>query len=58
MLAVLRVDGKLYEMELTRLLESDLIEPALARFTEKYGITFEGDAVTSGSSRLFELTPR
>lgn len=56
--ADIRIDGKIYQMKLNRIMEGDVVEPVLARFTEKYGIQFEDDVLATGSSWLFELTPR
>ncbi|MCZ6642292.1 MAG: hypothetical protein O7F71_12010 [Gammaproteobacteria bacterium] len=58
--ALLRVDGKIYERQLVRIQEGDIVLDVLAVLGEKYG---EGPAaplemVTSGDLWLFELEPR
>lgn len=56
--AIIRVDGKLYEMTLHRILKGEIIEPVIQRFNEKYAIDDSREVVESGSSWLFELKPR
>ena len=58
--ALLRVDGKIYERQLIRIQEGDIVPPILAEIGRKYG---GGQAapmamVTSGDLWLFELEPR
>ncbi|XOV85248.1 MAG: hypothetical protein ACFHXK_09010 [bacterium] len=58
--AILRVDGKLYDRQLERVLEGPAIEPVLAELGRKYGggAPFPNEAVTSGYLWIFELAPR
>ena len=58
--AILRVDGKLYERQLVRVTEGEILEGVLAELGRKYG---EGEPaplsmVTSNDLWIFELTPR
>lgn len=58
--AILRVDGKLYERQLVRITEGEILEGVLAELGRKYG---EGEPaplsmVTSNDLWIFELTPR
>ena len=58
--AILRVDGKLYERQMVRIQEGDIITPVLAELGRKYlgGAAMPLEQVTSGSAWLFELRPR
>ena len=58
--AILRVDGKLYEREMVRITEGEVIAPVLAELGRKYmgGAPVGVEQVTSGSMWLFELRPR
>jgi len=58
--AILRVDGKLYERRLVRLLDGPEIDPVMAELSRKYGggQTFPRIAFDSGYLWIFELTPR
>lgn len=56
---LLRVDGKLYERQLKRVMQGDFLEPVLAEISRKYlGDAIPVEAVSSGSLWLFELEPR
>ncbi len=56
--AVIRVEGKLYEMRLVRLTEDEIIPAVLERFNAKYPRKHKAEEIESGNSWLFELTPR
>ena len=58
--AILRVDGKLYERQLVRVQQGDILPPVLAELSRKYagGATIPLEEVTSGNLWLFELQPR
>ena len=58
--AILRVDGKLYERQLVRIREGDIVTAVLAELGRKYvdGVEIPAEEVTSGSIWLFELRPR
>ena len=57
--AILRVDGKLYERQLVRVTEGEILTPVLSELSRKYvGETIPIDAITSGYMWVFELTPR
>ncbi len=59
--AILRVDGRLYERRLVRILEGQDVQPILAEFGRKYvvgGSQVPTSEVTSGNLWLFELRPR
>ena len=58
--AILRVDGKLYERNLVRIKEGDIVTAVLAELSRKYagGAPIPLDAVNSGNLWLFELQPR
>lgn len=58
--AILRVDGKLYERQLVRIKEGEVLTGVLSELGRKYG---EGEPaplsmVTSNDLWIFELTPR
>ncbi len=57
---ILRVDGKLYEQRLERILGGDLVLPVLAEFDRKYGVGAVDDdsPVRSGDTWMFEVLPR
>ena len=57
---ILRVDGKLYERQMLRIEEGDILAPVLAELGRKYagGAEIPVEQVTSGSIWLFELLPR
>ncbi len=58
--AILRVDGKLYERQLVRIREGEIVTAVLAELGRKYidGAEIPVGEVTSGSIWLFELRPR
>ena len=56
--AIVRADGKLYELILVRVSEGDIIPSVLDKFNGKYKTDFNVEMVDSGSSWLFELVPR
>ena len=58
--AILRVDGKLYDRQLVRIMGGDEIDPILAELTRKYagGGEIPREAFDSGYMWIFELTPR
>jgi len=58
--AILRVDGKLYERQLVRVMDGPAIEPVMAELGRKYGggDPLPMEAFTSGYLWIFELAPR
>ncbi len=58
--AILRVDGKLYERNLVRIKEGDIVVAVLAELSRKYagGALIPLEEVNSGNLWLFELQPR
>ena len=58
--AILRVDGKLYERQLVRITEGEILEGVLAELSRKYGRGQQAplSMVTSNDLWIFELTPR
>ena len=58
--AILRVDGKLYERQLVRIREPEIVSGVLAERSRKYGNSPAAlqELVTSGDLWLFELQPR
>ncbi len=58
--AILRVDGKLYERQLVRIREPEIVSGVLAERSRKYGNSPAAlqELVTSGDLWLFELRPR
>ena len=58
--ALLRVDGKIYERQLVRIQEGDIVLSVLAELGRKYGggPAAPLEMVTSGDLWLFELAPR
>jgi len=58
--AILRVDGKLYNRNLVRIKEGDIVAAVLAELGRKYagGATIPLNEVDSGNLWLFELQPR
>ena len=57
-LAIVRADGKLYELQLIRHHKGEFIDGVLELFNEKYGSHLSMDGIDSGNSWLFELTGR
>lgn len=57
---ILRIDGKLYERHLVRVIDDPIVPAVLAELSRKYGAagTATVDMVASGSMWLFELTRR
>ena len=58
--AILRVDGKLYQRQMARIIEGDIVVPVLAEMSRKYlgGAIASPGEVASGGIWLFELKPR
>jgi len=58
--AILRVDGKLYERQLVRVMDGPDIDPVMAELSRKYGDgqPFPRVAFDSGYLWIFQLTPR
>jgi hypothetical protein len=58
--AILRVDGTLYERQMVRIREGDIVAPVLAELGRKYagGVAIPVEEVTSGNIWMFELRPR
>lgn len=58
--AILRVDGKLYQRQMVRIREGDIVGPVLAELGRKYlgGAIVPPFEVASGGIWLFELKPR
>jgi len=58
--AILRVDGKLYERQLVRVMDGPDIDPVMAELARKYGDgqPFPRIAFDSGYLWIFQLTPR
>ena len=56
--AIIRADGKLYALQLTRIQEGEQIASVLESFNQKYDIRLTPEAIRTGSTWLFELTPR
>ncbi len=58
--AILRVDGKLYERQLVRITDGEILDGVLAELGRKYGggEPAPRSMVTSNDLWIFELTPR
>lgn len=56
--AIIRADGKLYELQLVRITEGDFIGHVLDGFNQKYRTPFTTEMIDNGSSWLFELRER
>ena len=58
--ALLRVDDKIYEVQLKRILDDPAIEPVMAEISRKYagGQVFPRETFDSGYLWIFELLPR
>lgn len=58
--AILRVDGKLYERQLTRITSGPALEPLVAELGRKYEMAqgLDMSAIESGGLWIFELAPR
>ena len=56
---ITRINGKLYEQNLVRIKQGEILEPVLAELSRKYvGQPIPMQAMTSGALWIFELTPR
>lgn len=57
---ILRIDGKLYEQRLERIMGGEIVAPVLSEFGRKYGFGAASDdsQVTSGDAWMFEVLPR
>lgn len=58
--AILRVDGKLYDRQLVRVMNDPAIERVMAEISRKYagGVEFDRETFDSGYLWIFELQPR
>ncbi len=58
--AILRVDGKLYDRQLVRVMGGPEVEPIMAELSRKYGggAPFPREVFESGYLWIFELIPR
>jgi len=58
--AILRVDGKLYNRQLVRILDDPAVKPVMAELGRKYagGAEFPREVFDSGYLWIFELVPR
>ena len=58
--AILRVDGKIYDRQLVRVMGGPEVEPVMAELGRKYagGAAFPREAFDSGYLWIFELVPR
>ena len=58
--AILRVDGKLYDRQLVRIMDDPAVDPVMAELSRKYGNNqpFPREAFDSGYLWIFELLPR
>jgi hypothetical protein len=57
---ILRIDGKLYEQRLDRIMGGAIVLPVLSQFSRKYGAGAGRDdsVVTNGDTWMFEVLPR
>ena len=57
---ILRIDSKLYEQRLERVMGGGIVAPVLSEFGRKYGFGEVSDdsPVTSGDTWMFEVLPR
>ena len=56
---IVRINGKLYEQNLVRIKQGEVLEPVLAELSRKYvGQPIPMQAITSGTLWIFELIPR
>ena len=54
-----RINGRLYQQNLVRIEQGEVLKPVLAELSRKYvGQPIPMEAVTSGALWIFELTPR
>ena len=58
--AILRVDGRLYDRQLVRVMDGPEVEPVMAELGRKYagGAAFPREVFDSGYLWIFELLPR
>ena len=58
--AILRIDGKLYDRQLVRVMGGPEVAPVMSEISRKYlaGAAFPSDAFDSGYLWIFELLPR
>jgi len=58
--AILRIDGKLYDRQLVRVMGGPEVAPVMSEIARKYlaGASFPSDAFDSGYLWIFELLPR
>lgn len=55
---LLRIDGKLYEQQLVRVMEHDQLADIVGEFGRKYGFEAGPEVVTSGYGWLYEVVDR
>lgn len=57
---ILRIDGKLYEQRLERVMGGEIVAPVLSEFGRKYGFGAVADdsPITSGDTWMFEVVER
>jgi len=55
--ALIRIDGKIYPMQLSRIQKDDAINAVLLRFNQKYNRQIKAADLEKGASWLFELRP-
>ncbi len=58
MISPLRVDGKLYDRQMVRIMEGPEVEPVLELLSKKYNLPSSPEGVASGYVWLFQLAPR
>ncbi len=56
--ALVRADGKLYELQLTRILDSSNLQEVSLAFKEKYSTPISEEDIRTENTWIFELTPR
>ena len=56
--AILRVDGKLYDRQVVRIMERPEVKPVLELLSKKYNLASSPNAVVTGNVWLFRLAPR
>ncbi len=56
--AILRVDGKLYDRQMVRIMEGPEVAPVLELLSKKYNLPSSPEGVASGYVWLFQLAPR
>ncbi len=55
---LVRVDGKIYAQQLTRIMEGDMIQPVLDEFQRKYGVVGSPESVARGEVWFYEVVPQ